>query len=50
VDAVREPKIVDRPAEALLDPGEVEGRLHRHVANARSRGVPASALDFLIFS
>ena len=50
MNAMREAKILDCPPETLRDQGAVERRLHAHGAATRSRGVPASARDFLIFS
>ncbi len=47
---LREAKIFDCRPKTLRDWGAVEGRRHSHRAKTRSRGVPASARDFLIFS
>ena len=48
--ACREAEIPDRPAKPLRDEGRDQRRLRAHGAATRSRGVPASAGEFLIFS
>ncbi|EGE58076.1 hypothetical protein RHECNPAF_35000133 [Rhizobium etli CNPAF512] len=50
VDAVCSAEVLDCFSEALHDWSAIEGRLHTHDAITRSRGVPASARDLLIFS
>lgn len=50
VNPVRGAEVLDGFPETLHDRGAIEGRLHTHDATTRSRGVPASARDLLIFS